>query len=548
MGKLGLLQLNYSIGVCGFLNYLVLLWYMVWFLSWIMSSSERKMRKTEINCANGCEEDWVLDLRDDVCAAKLLQLLKREVFRRYLKSEPNLFRVRSYLPASGYFSCALVTMGSYTNFKNLGDTSQLDGRPPVNLPLARQSSIYSLTFDEFQNTLGGPGKDFGSMNMEDLLKSIWTAEESQAFQASMVGANGSASGGNLQRQGSLTLPRTLSQKTVDEVWRDVLKETTGFNGEGSSLGQREPTLGEMTLEDFLFKAGVVREDVQPALRSNGQYIYGASNGNASGFTGFQPQPSQNNVMLTGQQADKNSVILNSANVGINMSSATVTTSPQQPQLQPLFPKQTTVTFSSQTQIGGSNSQLSSSVAKGPIVGTKNVVNNNSTMVQGGPAVLGAGLNNGTMVASGSPVSNLYADTVVKSCADTSPSVSPSPYNFGEVGKGRRSNSSLEKVVERRRRRMIKNRESAARSRARKQEELMEMQKNELLEKMNKPWGEKRMCLRRTLTGPWLQIQIECLAVYYCCHSYNFYVSICVACVCFSVPWRADVDFLSSSLE
>ncbi|CAA0807525.1 ABSCISIC ACID-INSENSITIVE 5-like protein 6 [Striga hermonthica] len=406
------------------------------------------------------------------------------------------------------------------NFKNLGDTSQLDGRPASNLPLARQSSIYSLTFDEFQNTLGGPGKDFGSMNMEDLLKSIWTAEESQAFHSSTVGANGSGSGGNLQRQGSLTLPRTLSQKTVDEVWRDVLKETTGVHGEGSSLGQREPTLGEMTLEDFLVKAGVVREDVQPALRSNGQYIYGAPNGNASGFTGFQPQPSQNSAMLTSQQADKNSIILNSSNVGINMSSATVTTSSQQPQLQPLFPKQTTVTFSSPLQIGGNNSQLSSSVAKGgPIVGTKNVMNNNSTMVQGGPAVIGGG----------SPVNNMYADTVVKSCVDTSPSVSPSPYNFGEVGRGRRSNSSLEKVVERRRRRMIKNRESAARSRARKQAYTLELEAevvklkemNEelrrkqasplfflrwnwmrLLEKMNKPWGEKRICLRRTLTGPW----------------------------------------------
>ena len=74
--------------------------------------------------------------------------------------------------------------------------------------------------------------------------------------------------------------------------------------------------------------------------------------------------------------------------------------------------------------------------------------------------------------------------------------------------------------------MIKNRESAARSRARKQAytleleaeieklkktnqelqkkqaEMVEMQKNELKETSKRPWGSKRQCLRRTLTGPW----------------------------------------------
>ncbi|OMO74087.1 hypothetical protein CCACVL1_16966 [Corchorus capsularis] len=98
-----------------------------------------------------------------------------------------------------------------------------------------------------------------------------------------------------------------------------------------------------------------------------------------------------------------------------------------------------------------------------------------------------------------------------------------PYVFG---RGRKCSAALEKVVERRQRRMIKNRESAARSRARKQaytleleaevaklkemnqelqkkqEEIMEMQKNQMLETLNRPWGGKRQCLRRTLTGPW----------------------------------------------
>ena len=61
-------------------------------------------------------------------------------------------------------------------------------------PLSRQGSIYSLTFDELQSTLGGMGgglgKDFGSMNMDELLRSIWTTEESQAMASAKRGPNG----------------------------------------------------------------------------------------------------------------------------------------------------------------------------------------------------------------------------------------------------------------------------------------------------------------------------------------------------------------------
>lgn len=108
--------------------------------------------------------------------------------------------------------------------------------PPMTpLPLGRQgSSVYSLTFDEFQSALGGPGKDFGSMNMDELLRSIWTAEESQA----KWGEHGPIShldGGSCRRPpwGScrsrarltLTLPHKLSDKTMDEVWRDFVPDS-----------------------------------------------------------------------------------------------------------------------------------------------------------------------------------------------------------------------------------------------------------------------------------------------------------------------------------
>ena len=45
--------------------------------------------------------------------------------------------------------------------------------------LARQDSFYSLTLDEVQNQLGDLGKPLGSMNLDELLKSVWTAEANQ---------------------------------------------------------------------------------------------------------------------------------------------------------------------------------------------------------------------------------------------------------------------------------------------------------------------------------------------------------------------------------
>ncbi|KAK8681607.1 hypothetical protein V6N13_054009 [Hibiscus sabdariffa] len=66
------------------------------------------------------------------------------------------------------------------NFKNFGIS-----RPPPpaaaadgdeNILLSRQPSIYSLTLDEFQSIMGGIGKDFGSLSMDEPLKNIWSAE------------------------------------------------------------------------------------------------------------------------------------------------------------------------------------------------------------------------------------------------------------------------------------------------------------------------------------------------------------------------------------
>ncbi|XP_023644851.1 ABSCISIC ACID-INSENSITIVE 5-like protein 4 isoform X2 [Capsella rubella] len=379
-------------------------------------------------------------------------------------------------------------MGTHINFDNLGgDSSGGNGcNTNQSKPLARQSSLYSLTFDELQSTLGEPGKDFGSMNMDELLKNIWSAEETQAFMTtpSSVAASGPSGyvpGGNgLQRQGSLTLPRTLSQKTVDEVWKH-LNSKDGDNGNNrTDLPERQQTLGEMTLEDFLLRAGVVKEDNNSTQQKDNSSGFYANNGAAGLGFGFG-QLNQNSISFN---SNNSSMHLNQApGLGLEVG-GTMQQPHQRQQQQPhqrlrptIFPKQANVTFAPVNMVNR---------------GLDGPVNSN----------IGGG---GVTVAATSPGT---------SSAENNTWSSPVPYVFG---RGRRSNTGLEKVVERRQKRMIKNRESAARSRARKQAYTLELeaeieslkqlnqdlQKKQLKESVKQPpWLAKTQCLRRTLTGPW----------------------------------------------
>lgn len=119
-------------------------------------------------------------------------------------------------------------------------------------PLARQNSMYNLTLDEVQTQLGDMGKPLSSMNLEELLRSVWTVESNQSVGTSAEVA-APVNQNAFQHQENIALTSDWGKRTVDEVWRDIQES----KNEVKKTPKRQGTLGEMTLEDFLVKAGIV---------------------------------------------------------------------------------------------------------------------------------------------------------------------------------------------------------------------------------------------------------------------------------------------------
>uniref|UniRef100_M0ZS25 DNA binding protein n=1 Tax=Solanum tuberosum TaxID=4113 RepID=M0ZS25_SOLTU len=338
--------------------------------------------------------------------------------------------------------------------------------------LGRQASIYSLTLDEFQHTVCESGKNFGSMNMDEFLNSIWTAEENQAHahahvhaqphcQAASTGEATSAprfalGQGNvslqkaiveqpsLPRQGSLTLPAPLCSKTVDEVWSEIHKtqqeqqQNNGCSiqntGNGSST-QRQTTFGEMTLEDFLVKAGVVREQGNSAPAPPQQQSY-------------MMYPNSANPTMARPVIGLGGV---TGGVGVGVAIPGYPPLPQTGVVEaPVYPM---------------SMKRGSGFPQQP------------TPVYGGRMGNGSGVGYGQVVQSvtgmGSPLSPVSSDGL---CVNQIDNVGQYGLEIGmRGGRKRVLDGPVEKVVERRQRRMIKNRESAARSRARKQAYTVELE-------------------------------------------------------------------------
>ncbi|CAK9180830.1 unnamed protein product [Ilex paraguariensis] len=280
--------------------------------------------------------------------------------------------------------------------------------------LTRQGSLYSLTLDEVQHQLGDLGKPLSSMNLDELLRTVWTAEANQGmgggvnYVATPHGQLASAS--SLNRQSSLELSRNMSKRTVDEVWQDIQQGQKRSNLDRKAQ-ERQVTLGEMTLEDFLVKAGVVAESSP-----------GRNNSGPSSRVDPDALPQQN--------------------------------IPQQAQWMPYqIPS-----IHQQLQHQHQQNMLAVFVPEQPV---------QQPLPIGTNPIMDAAYPETQMTMSPSPLIGTISDTQTPGRKRVSP---------GDV---------VEKTVERRQKRMIKNRESAARSRARKQAYTHELEnKVSLLEEEN----------------------------------------------------------------
>ncbi|XWS71472.1 hypothetical protein CRYUN_Cryun03dG0140800 [Craigia yunnanensis] len=309
-------------------------------------------------------------------------------------------------------------------------------RPPVQAPqspheeltldqsissLNKQNSIFSLTLDEIQLK---SGKTFWSMNMDEFLANLWNIEEnqvpSQLNQNEPINDKGIGNQPTLARQGSFSIPIPLCKKTVDEVWfeiqKDLPQQRKADNISDHEPPQRQQTFGEMTLEDFLIKAGVVQE---PSGSSQQKVIPIQTNG-----TSLDANCGMGHVIGSSQQKMLTPIKKNNASLDANFGMGHV--------MGLGFPGQQIVA----NNLAAGNGY---SAAYPIFTQTKTFIGESSNGSENG---------NGT--------NSLLESAVLQN-------------------KKRIIDGPPEVVVEKRQRRMIKNRESAARSQARKQAYTMELE-------------------------------------------------------------------------
>lgn len=132
----------------------------------------------------------------------------------------------------------------------------------TNTDLVRQTSTFSLDLQTDQN------KNFGSMSMDELMRNIYgdnppsSSDIIIAPPSSDVVIESSSNLSNLP----LPLPKEVSNngngsKTVDQVWKEISVSNTN-NNDDDDVDRKVVREGgnEMTLEEFLTKAGAVREE------------------------------------------------------------------------------------------------------------------------------------------------------------------------------------------------------------------------------------------------------------------------------------------------
>ncbi|XP_008793932.1 bZIP transcription factor 12-like isoform X1 [Phoenix dactylifera] len=157
----------------------------------------------------------------------------------------------------------------------------------ANSDFARQSSLFSPAVTDLQSSAAGdPIKTLRSMSMEDLLRNIYP--ENAAPFAGEDGAAGEEAPASASREGNFPQPKEIASRTVDEVWREIAAGRKGDGGKGSD--------GEMTLEDFLARAGAVREEEVRVPSGSGQGNFGLDSVLGGDFGQQQQLPLENPVL------------------------------------------------------------------------------------------------------------------------------------------------------------------------------------------------------------------------------------------------------------
>ncbi|XVE94013.1 hypothetical protein REPUB_Repub01dG0243600 [Reevesia pubescens] len=135
--------------------------------------------------------------------------------------------------------------------KVITTTSQTNPDLPRETSLCSSLSTLIADLQNQQNNNQNQSQNgLGSMSMDDLLKNIYSSPLPPPSTTS--DAHPQFQDASISREGSFSLPKDVVNKSVDEVWKEIVVG-------GGDQRQGGPLEG-MTLEDFLTKAGAVREE------------------------------------------------------------------------------------------------------------------------------------------------------------------------------------------------------------------------------------------------------------------------------------------------